>query len=285
MKVPIFVINLDRSVDRWDFLKDDFQKRNLDLIRVSAIDGKKDLDGIDPSVVTMQTLFDLKNNSAPHDHRFLSTANAVACVLSHHKVYDIIINNEIPIACVLEDDTCFMPGKTLEDFNDVMRSVDGKSDVYLLRYEAMHGLKNKKNKGSIFFEVKFPFMNIGSYLITLEGAKKLKSLSFPISMHYDMFIGLCANLGKLKVMALEKDRLFLQDRKLDSTLGHSKNMFSFLDKKRNHPSEFVWDEEKQICLKKRRMNFGKLFFFLFLTFLLLSLILIVLLLVNRKKCI
>jgi GR25 family glycosyltransferase involved in LPS biosynthesis len=278
-KIPIFVINLDRSKDRWDLLQDDFKKLKVkqkensntgetsskvgDLIRISAIDGKKELSNIDPktenieSIISLQTLFDLKNNSAPLDHRFLSSVSAIACTLSHNKIYDLMIEKNIPMACIFEDDTCFMQGKSLDDFDRVLEEIintndnDNKNtDLYLLRYEAMHKRKNEKeeDKKKMFFDVKGLFHNFGSYVITLKGAKKLKHLIFPISLHIDNFLGTCANLGKLNIKALKDKFIFLKDRKLSSTIQHSSNF------KTNHPINFTWDEKNQKMYKKSSPN-------------------------------
>jgi GR25 family glycosyltransferase involved in LPS biosynthesis len=260
--IPIFVINLDRSMDRWDVLEKEFlelksrqeQKNSKvgDLIRISAVDGKKELYNIDPkrenieSIISLQTLFDLKNNTAPPDHRFLSCIGAIACTLSHNKIYDLMIEKNISMACVFEDDTCFMKGKSLDDFDRVLEEImntndnnNKNTDLYLLRYEAMHKRINEKEKDEkkMFFDVNGLFHNTGSYVITLKGAKKLKRLLFPISLHMDNFLGTCANLGKLNIKGLKKQFIFLKDRNLSSTIQHSSR------KKINHASDFTWDEE------------------------------------------
>jgi len=223
-----------------------------------------------------------------------------------------MIENNIPLVCIFEDDTRLKAGKTVDDVHSILNEIENKekekrksTDIYLMRYEAMHQKENEKEKekekSSLkekFFNVKGLYNSNGSYVVTLQGARKIKSLLFPISLHYDMFLGTCANLGKLNIKCLKEEYIFLEDNPdvcKSSTIGHLRgnhwmDIFSFnlFTSKQNHPSEFVWNENehtyKKKCAVMKRNKLIVFFLFLFLiVFFILFIVFCVLYSLSLKK--
>ena len=107
---PIYVINLKRNPERKLYIQRQLDALNLEYQFVEAID-KYDLiskasrtkiaNQLDIDKVNMESLYDYSH----HRHRI----GPVACLLSHIKVYNLIIQNNIPYACVLEDDSDILP--------------------------------------------------------------------------------------------------------------------------------------------------------------------------------
>jgi len=115
---PVFVINLDRSKDRWETMLKTFPLDNLQRIR--AVDGRQwELGGKtddtgrvlwDPEKVTM-----LKDLGVLGDHPIYSIGGTnplwpgvpcdLGCTLSHAKIWRKIYQEQIPWAVILEDDT------------------------------------------------------------------------------------------------------------------------------------------------------------------------------------
>ena len=103
---PIYIINLKRTPERKLFIQRQLDALNLNYQFVEAID-KYDLgskaeraiiaDQLDIDTTNMETLNKLIDNSR------------LACLLSHIKVYNLIIENNIPYTCVLEDDAYLLP--------------------------------------------------------------------------------------------------------------------------------------------------------------------------------
>ena len=83
MSLPVFVINLDRSADRWQLIRENLDRIGLNATRIVAIDGLS-LPG-DPST------------------RLLG-AGTVACALSHYKAMAAFLKCAAPAALILEDD-------------------------------------------------------------------------------------------------------------------------------------------------------------------------------------
>ncbi|MDE0201189.1 MAG: glycosyltransferase family 25 protein [Rhodospirillaceae bacterium] len=83
MSLPAFVINLDRSTDRWKLIRENLDEIGLKATRIVAIDGLCLPD--DPST------------------RLLG-AGTVACALSHYKAMAAFLKCAAPAALILEDD-------------------------------------------------------------------------------------------------------------------------------------------------------------------------------------
>ena len=89
-KYHIFVINLDRSKDRWQYYK-----KQKQIKRFKALDGKKD--HIPKKYLDrMISLPSIK----PENHK-----TKVACFLSHYKMLEYIIKNKLNKVIICEDDT------------------------------------------------------------------------------------------------------------------------------------------------------------------------------------
>lgn len=83
MTVPIFAINLDHRVDRWQRLSRDLEAIGLSATRIAAVDKSTLAD--DPATVRMGV-------------------GHVACLRSHCKVWNAFLATSAPSALVLEDD-------------------------------------------------------------------------------------------------------------------------------------------------------------------------------------
>ena len=83
MSLPVFVINLDRSADRWQLIRENLDRIGLKATRIVAIDG-------------------LSLPSDPSTR--LLGAGTVACALSHYKAMTAFLKRAAPAALILEDD-------------------------------------------------------------------------------------------------------------------------------------------------------------------------------------
>lgn len=96
-KLTVFVINLDRSIERRQLMTQRLAKISLRPDFVQAIDGK--------SYTTDRP-----------DMLTILTAGEVGCYLSHLKAWQTIVDRDLPVALVLEDDV-----QLSEDITHVLR--------------------------------------------------------------------------------------------------------------------------------------------------------------------
>ncbi|XPF93473.1 glycosyltransferase family 25 protein [Colwellia sp. RE-S-Sl-9] len=97
MKVPaIFVINLDRSLDRLKSSESQLKDCGFKFERISAVDGKELVSD------EIQKHYCKKKNNKEY-HKEL-TRGEIGCYLSHRKVWQKIVDDKIEYAIILEDD-------------------------------------------------------------------------------------------------------------------------------------------------------------------------------------
>ncbi len=100
-----FVINLDKDTERMQFMHTQLSGMGIEYQRVAAILGKEytpTKDEYDENVALLKTgqaLF----------------PNELGCALSHKKVYEMIVANNIPLALIFEDDV-LLP----DNFNQIV---------------------------------------------------------------------------------------------------------------------------------------------------------------------
>lgn len=177
----VFVINLDRRVDRLDAISAMLSKVGLPFDRVSAVDGKE---------------LHLSDVARPWIAKWYIgrrlAVGAVGCFLSHRKIWREMLDKNIPQALILEDDAA------LVEWDPRILDIDLKNlHLDLLRISAnhLHNLVNQKplKPSSIRLLDRSlatePTAGAGAYIITLEGARKclkVRKVWFPVD-HFDIW--------------------------------------------------------------------------------------------------
>ena len=106
--IPIYIINLKRTPERKLYMQRQLDAFNLSYSFIEAID-KYDLQSKEYRIALANQLGIDKSHLelAYEDEKF--TTGDLACTLSHLKVLNLIIENNDPQACVLEDDGYLLP--------------------------------------------------------------------------------------------------------------------------------------------------------------------------------
>ena len=173
----IFIINLER--DRHRLLNsimqlNKYKLNNFDFI--NAVDG---------------------NNLTDEEYKlytsdigyYITSPSMVGCGMSHIKTWKKIVENNIPYSLILEDDFNFK-SNFLKDFNELMINTPDNfdllfinSNIFTNRYLKLNDINNYLYK---------PILTIQtiSYVITLEGAKKILNYINTVSYHIDAQISI-----------------------------------------------------------------------------------------------
>ena len=190
--LPIFVINLKRSSNRKANISKQLDSLNLDYQFIEAVDGTK----FTPYEV-VEKYGEQVFYTNTYNHQRM-TLGSLGCLLSHIKFYELMIDKNIPIACVLEDDAEVSPL-----FPEVLNSVVLQKvswGTLLLGHYSKYKKSYNKGAETVYWKKKvcpnhyiarvaeFPFTTIG-YLIKLSTAKKLRDLAYPIRMPADWVTG------------------------------------------------------------------------------------------------
>ena len=114
-QIPIYIINLKRNPERRLFIQRQLDALNLNYQFVDAVDKydlefPKDRVRIAQSLGIDESILENKYNAVvEHERQQTANLGSFACLLSHIKVYDLIIKNDVDTACVLEDDVTLLP--------------------------------------------------------------------------------------------------------------------------------------------------------------------------------
>lgn len=95
MNVKIFLINLDRRPDRLQYVQHQMERLNLDFTRISAVDGQ---------FLSMETQSLINIEQFIIETKKKPVLGELGCALSHRKVWEKIIDENIEYALILEDD-------------------------------------------------------------------------------------------------------------------------------------------------------------------------------------
>ncbi|QGP56123.1 Glycosyltransferase family 25 (LPS biosynthesis protein) [Piscirickettsia salmonis] len=170
--LPVFVINLERSPGRKDYMSQHLQNKGIDFEFIKAVDGK---------LLTDKELkkWYCNKSSMQFMQRELIKAE-VACALSHINLYKKIVDEKISGAVILEDDI-----KVADNFKDIIQQTHlntnaTQSVVIQMNYHKYYLPLLKKE---IFQEYNaYPIKPIWSraattcgYYITYKAAKDLLS--------------------------------------------------------------------------------------------------------------
>ncbi|MBR9728631.1 glycosyltransferase family 25 protein [Shewanella intestini] len=181
MKCKVFVINLDKSTERMDFMHRQLQQLDIAYERVAAVYGKD----LDDSEIT--AVFNEKANLEKYDK--VLNVGELGCYLSHVNCWKQMVEQQIEFALILEDDSRLDP--ELGTLMDGVAQLEPTWDYIKL----CHSKKEKgvidsiaiNDKFSIGTCLKLPASTRGQF-VSLAGAKKLLATALPISRPIDVDI-------------------------------------------------------------------------------------------------
>lgn len=155
---PCFLLNLDRCQERWPIMKERIEAAGFHPQRISSVDGKKG---------GMQRQWREFLNNDDCEYKFDSDGQA-GCTMSHVKLWEDIVRNQIPFASVFEDDVLFH-----KDWAELAPMYYEKTDrttdiVYYGSQGAGKATDPMVTRKSVF--------TTHAYLISLEGATKMLNI-------------------------------------------------------------------------------------------------------------
>ena len=210
--IPIFIINLKKDKAKKQHMQDLCNKQHLQVKFIEAVDGRK------LSQTQIKKVYD-KQQSIKAINRELTKAE-VGCALSHRKVYQKMLTENIQQAVILEDDIVFN-----QNFKQAMvlaLKLPMDWQLLLLGYNAY--LNNPKRKEYLYkiqailhWVISVPLENAEGtygYLINQTGVKILLTATEKLVMPIDSYTG---DYRCIKVYTLSPKVVGI-DLTLDSTI-------------------------------------------------------------------
>jgi len=163
----VFVINLDESVDRMAFMKEQLDRLGLKFERIAAVDGRR------------LTAAEISKAYSPFWSwlllgRFM-TAGELGCAMSHQLAREKIVSENIPWALILEDDA-LIAGDLPKALDAIRRALRTYGLVQLHYYEHRHQVRDAGPLGFAKYRLKTFQGNHASaaaYAVSLTAARRL----------------------------------------------------------------------------------------------------------------
>jgi glycosyl transferase, family 25 len=193
MQIPVYVINLIQSVRRRDHISKHLNEIGIPFSIVEAIEGS----AIPEQELTDRNITGLWKDGSRTRVMFKGD---VGCVLSHLKIYRKMIDENIEMACILEDDI-----ECRTDFREFLNPANLLITEWDLLYLGHHtqfsekeawSVKKKKIPAGCFIgePVELPRGSYG-YIIKKKAAELILKNAYPIRMSQDCYTGNSPAIG------------------------------------------------------------------------------------------
>lgn len=162
--VPVYVINLARSRDRWERLQKSADAFSVDLRRVEAVEGK---------LLQPDELGNFDDASFRRDHGKIALPAEIGCYFSHIRGLEMIAAASEPFAVLVEDDVLFTP--TFQPFVEKATEIHGWDVIKLVNHRTA-GFRSFRQVDEEFAMGRClhgPLGSAAAYLVTRDGAAKL----------------------------------------------------------------------------------------------------------------
>jgi glycosyl transferase family 25 len=205
MNCPIYVINMDSSIERWTSTHSRLQEIGLAAERFPATVGKL------LSEQELKEWYDSERNAKQH-HR-PQTLGEIGCYISHYRVWQKVVDEQIPFCIVLEDDLTIEPHLAsvidgLKHINhwDIIKLSDNRDNPFIDTVE----LNAELTLGNY---LKVP-NGCQGYAVSLAGATKLlarKPFFRPVDVDLQFHSELNLQLMGIQPYSVAEDRSFQSD--------------------------------------------------------------------------
>ena len=180
VQIPIWIINLKRDVARRDFMVEQLERLGLAYELIEAVDGST-LTDEDMSIISPEL-------SEQRIYRQL-TRGEIGCALSHIRLWERIVREDIPEALIFEDDVLI--GRNMVDI--LLNREKLPQDWEHINFTAWARVVPF---GDFIFDIyraaKFlerPFSS-SAYLLTKSGAEKLLETVYPLYIPIDDYFSI-----------------------------------------------------------------------------------------------
>ena len=206
-----FIINLPRDAKRREFIIDDMEKCNLNFSIIEAVDGSL------LSSDNVETYYNEKKSIELFNIKL--SLGEIGCALSHIKIYEKMVSDDISSAVIMEDDICIIDGEIDEVFKNLEKTYPADYPVVvLLNYVKRY----VSNKDDIIIDEKYAVhdsyrgVSASGYFITKAAAIILAKNIFPVYVVADKWEYFQEKFFPIKVLV--PNCISLSDTSLSSTI-------------------------------------------------------------------
>lgn len=188
---PVFVINLERDVERRSHMQRLLNNLDIDAEFIPAVDGTKLTDADKAMYNETQALKIYGSPMLPTE---------IGCYLSHYRLLQRIVRDNIPFALILEDDLDISPSLPAT-VTELLHQPDPSWLVVRLESLRSRVVNPQTNRecgkpvmtltAGVLYKLGVHVLGFGAYLISREGAKRMldygQRIFMPIDQTMDRF--------------------------------------------------------------------------------------------------
>lgn len=210
MNLPVFAINLDTEVDRWEELAGNASAAGLSLRRIAAVDGR----GLP---VENWSGVDLATARARSGREILPTE--YACYQSHLTALRTFLAEDAPYGLIIEDDVAFNED-TLRRIEAVIAAVPNFDAIKLTTHRTGLFIRavTTSQGDEIGRALHGPQGSAAAYLVTRQGAQKLIAQLATMNLPWDIALERFWDSG-LEVYSTRKNVLSFTSRSAVSSIA------------------------------------------------------------------
>jgi glycosyl transferase family 25 len=189
--LPCFVISLEQDTERRDHMHRQLDALGLHAEFVPAVNGGS-LAAADWSQYDRERCLQI--------YGVEMMPNEIGCFLSHYRLYERVVRENLPVALIMEDDLEIRPEFPLV-LEDLLKAENPRWAV--VRFESQRGRlinpKTRSDRGVTvqtlregeLVKLKIHVLGLGAYLISLDGARRMlahgRKIFMPIDQTMDRF--------------------------------------------------------------------------------------------------
>lgn len=178
--VGVYLINLDRSKERYQYVRKFIDGLGMEVNRISAVDGK-----------TLKNEYIKQVLDVNKYEQYLGSApklGTIGCSLSHIKTWETFLNSNFEFALIFEDDIAFDPKELKATIDDLLNNKElWDINLFEIHHSGMPlSIKKLSNDRDLsIYLVKIS--HSGAYIINRKAAKNLLKNAIPIVMPVDHY--------------------------------------------------------------------------------------------------
>lgn len=176
-----FYVNLARRPERRAFMERQFEALGLDVERVEGVDGRAM-----PVAERERAVSSFRWWCA---NGYRARAGEIGCALSHQSIYRRMVDEDIPFACILEDDVK-LDSRFLEMLTACEGFVAGRDSTSVLILTPYKGRASRAAAAPRFDKVSSAALT-GGYVLDKEAARRLLAVNTPLHTTIDNWGRLC----------------------------------------------------------------------------------------------
>lgn len=178
MSVPVFVINLDRSPDRWKIFQRNAAAMGIEVTRISGVDG---------AAVDRADWTDVDTGAFARNNGRIILPGEYGCHRSHLKALEAVGNGGAPFALIVEDDIMF-DRRTAERLQAIIDAMPGFDLIKLVNHRTRWFVPRlRTNAGDVIGRpIHGPMGSSAAYLVSREAAARLRKAVTTMVLPYDI---------------------------------------------------------------------------------------------------